>query len=686
MKKIFLFLVFSFLLLSNSKAQNCQAGFNYSINGSTVQFQDSSFTSTGNYITNWNFGDGNFSTQLSPVHTYSQSGTYTVCLTISDTICQDSICYTISIQNNIPNCIADFYTIHNGLSVQFIDSSITSSNQVRYNWNFGDGNNAFIQNPVHSYNQGGSYRVSLSIYDSLTNCTDVRFDTIFVQSTLNCAANFSYQVNQDSLFIQNLADSNLLLSYNFGDGNFSTQANPVHIYNQSGSYVVCQTATDSVNCFSTFCDTIQIVVPPQCQAGFSKSINDFTVDILNRASNFNSIIYDFGDGFITSNANPTHIYAQNGTYIICQTVTGNSSCSDTFCDTVVINVTPPCQAGFTYQTNYTQVNFLNQAVNYTSIRYDFGDGSTSNLTDPAHTYSNSGTYVVSQTVSNSNGCSSTYIDTLTVTQRTPCKADFSYTTIGDTTEFTSNASHYSRLIYYFGDGNTSAQTNPKHLYTNSGSYSVKMVVFNDSTGCSDSISKLIAVTISQSCVAKFELALDTNQTNILFLVNTSSADNTHQYYWNFGDGNTSTVRLPTHQYTENKAYKICLTVYDTVQNCTSTYCDSVGLDTNGNILKSGGFSLRVLNGSFIGLDEKHVSFKNSINTYPNPVSNTLIVEMLTQQGEVEFELISLNGRTVKQGKILAPNAQLDLSDLRTGIFFLKLQRQGETTVVRVIKQ
>ncbi len=686
MKNTLLFLVFSFFLLSNLKAQNCQAGFNYSISGSTVQFQDSSYSFLGISNFNWNFGDGNFSTQVNPIHTYAQNGTYTVCLTINDSICSDSICYTISIQNNIPNCMADFYTIQSGLSVQFIDSSFTSSNQVRYNWNFGDGNNAFIQNPVHSYSQGGSYFVSLSIYDSLANCTDFRFDTIIVQSTMNCVANFSYQVIQDSLFVQNLADSNLLVSYNFGDGNFSTQANPVHIYSQSGAYVVCQTVTDSANCFSTFCDTIQIIVPPQCQAGFSKSINDFTVDILNRATNYTSILYDFGDGFMTSNANPTHIYAQNGTYIICQTITRNSACTDTFCDTIVINVTPPCQAGFTFQTNYTQVNFLNQAVNYTSILYDFGDGSTSNLTNPSHTYSNTGTYVVSQTVSNSNGCSSTYTDTLTVTQRTPCQADFSYTTVGDTTEFTSNASHYSRLVYYFGDGNTSTQTNPKHLYTNSGSYSVKLVVFNDSTGCSDSISKLIAVTISQSCVAKFELALDTNQRDVLFLVNTSSADNTHQYFWNFGDGNTSAVRLPTHQYTENRAYKICLTVYDTVQNCTSTYCDSVGLDTNGNILKSGGFNLRVLNGSFIGLDEEHVSFKNSINTFPNPVSNTLIVEMLMQQGEVEFELISLNGRTVKQGKILAPNAQLDLSDLRTGIFFLKLQRQGEATVVRVIKQ
>ena len=580
-------------------------------------------------------------------------------------------------------CTADFGFFTNGLTVTFVDSSTYSPNVVaplQQDWNFGDGLTGTGTNPSHTYASAGTYSVYLTIYDSIWTC----YDTIRKNVTVNtCTANFSYQVNNDSLFIQNLSDSTLFTSYNFGDNNFSTQSSPIHIYAQSGTYVVCQTVTDSANCFATFCDTIQINIAPPCQAGFTYNINSYTLDIVNTASNYTSILYDFGDGSSTSNPNPTHIFAANGAYIVCQTVRNSLGCFDQKCDTVIINVAPPCQAGFSYQSNFTQVDFSNQAVNFTFILYEFGDGDSSASINPTHNYLNPGTYIVTQTVRNPNNCTSTFTDTITISAPLPCIADFNYTSVVDTTIFTSTSSNYSRLIFYFGDGDSSALPNPSHIYSSSGNYTVQLIVFNDSTNCVDSISKTIAVTVSQSCVAKFNLALDTNQRQTLFLVNTSSSDNSHHYFWDFGDGNSSNIRLPNHTYTENKAYNICLTVFDTVQSCTSTYCDSVGLDSNGNILKSAGFSLKVLNGSFIGIEEE--SLENKVSIYPNPFYNRFTIETTLDAAEVDYQIINLSGILISQGQINTRIKQIEIVNSPPGIYFLKLMYKGKLTVKRIVK-
>jgi len=580
-------------------------------------------------------------------------------------------------------CTADFGFFTNGLTVTFVDSSTYSPNVVaplQQDWNFGDGLTGTGTNPSHTYASAGTYSVYLTIYDSIWTC----YDTIRKNVTVNtCTANFSYQVNNDSLFIQNLSDSTLFTSYNFGDNNFSTQSSPIHIYAQSGTYVVCQTVTDSANCFATFCDTIQINIAPPCQAGFTYNINSYTLDIVNTASNYTSILYDFGDGSSTSNPNPTHIFAANGAYIVCQTVRNSLGCFDQKCDTVIINVAPPCQAGFSYQSNFTQVDFSNQAVNFTFILYEFGDGDSSASINPTHNYLNPGTYIVTQTVRNPNNCTSTFTDTITISAPLPCIADFNYTSVVDTTIFTSTSSNYSRLIFYFGDGDSSALPNPSHIYSSSGNYTVQLIVFNDSTNCVDSISKTIAVTVSQSCVAKFNLALDTNQRQTLFLVNTSSSDNSHHYFWDFGDGNSSNIRLPNHTYTENKAYNICLTVFDTVQSCTSTYCDSVGLDSNGNILKSAGFSLKVLNGSFVGIEEE--SLENKVSIYPNPFYNRFTIETTLDATEVDYQIINLSGILISQGQINTRVKQIEIVNSPPGIYFLKLMYKGKLTVKRIVK-
>ncbi len=604
MKKLLIFLCFSLFFATAINAQNCQAGFNYFTNGLTATFTDSSYSNiTGGFQSSWNFGDGTVSNSMNPSHGYSQSGAYSVCLTISDSLCSNSSCSTIVIQSHPTTCQADFYFIPTGLNVQFHDTSVTGV-YSRYNWNFDDGTGSSIKNPDNNYSQSGSYVVHLSIYDSISNCSSLTSDTVTVTKPINCVAYFTY--------------------------------------NLSGT----------------------------------------TVDFTDRASNYNSIQYNLGDGTIAYVPNPTHQYTGPGSYIVSQTVATLTGCSNTFTDTIVI--LPPCQARFTYITNNFQVNFVSQATNNTSVIYDFGDGNTNSMANPTYTYTDTGKYLVCQTVTNQNNCISTFCDTVQIKLPILCVANFSFTSPNDTTQFTNLSEHFTRVNYNFGDGNFSNSNNPIHDYAASGTYHVVLTIYNDSTSCTDSIIKPVTVTISKSCVARFELAIDTNQRDILFLVNSSSSDNTHSYFWDFGDGNTAKTRLPVHRYSLNQAYTICLTVSDSVQNCTSNYCDSVGLDSNGNIIKSAGFKLRVLDGTFIRI-EKNNSLENSISVYPNPFTNQITVEVDSEGNPVNYLVVTLQGTVVLQSSFNGKHNIISMDNFPPGIYFIKLFQSGKTAVKRIVK-
>jgi PKD repeat protein len=130
-----------------------------------VQFTDLSEHATSYY---WNFGDGANSTLKNPVHTYSTNGTYTVNLTVSNSYGTSSKIATINVSRPVPvppmaNFSANPTSGNVPLTVLFTD---LSQNATSYNWNFGDGANSTLQNPVHTYSTNGTYTVNLTAMNS----------------------------------------------------------------------------------------------------------------------------------------------------------------------------------------------------------------------------------------------------------------------------------------------------------------------------------------------------------------------------------------------------------------------------------------------------------------------------------------------------------------------------------------
>ena len=258
---------------------NCTASFTYDLlaDGS-VEFNGTA-GDPNVQVTSWfwDFGDGNTSTEQNPNYSFemNSSGTYTVCLTITTANgCTDESCQTVFIGNNNGNCNAEYsfevmYPPSGSPYVEFSDE--TSGGVLAWDWTFGDGTGSSEQNPVH-YFADGTYTVCLTITVSTfagTTCTDTECKNITVgNGSTNCFATFQYSANESTVSFFNASvggnANNQGLSYlwDFGDGNTSTELNPVYTYEEAGDYEVCLTISNADgSCTDTYCVTLTVNEP-----------------------------------------------------------------------------------------------------------------------------------------------------------------------------------------------------------------------------------------------------------------------------------------------------------------------------------------------------------------------------------------------------------------------------------------
>lgn len=298
----------------------------------------------------WSFGDGTSSSSMIPQHTYANPGTYLVCLTVTDSItsCTDTFCDSVT-TGQATFCQAGFTAFNSQSTVVTFANLSFSSNPalpLTYSWSFGDGSNSSQMNPTHVYNAPGVYNVCLYITDA-GGCADSSCQTITVgNSGPNCSAQFYYfpsgAGSGSFLFISDSLSNSLAASYSwdFGDGNSSTQANPYHTFSVPGTYLVCLTVTDS-GCTNTFCDSVNLGGFPNCQADFSWTSSPsglYSFTNLSTVGALGSLTYfwDFGDSTFSSLENPTHTFFTPGPWVVCLTIVDTTNgCTSTLCEVIL---------------------------------------------------------------------------------------------------------------------------------------------------------------------------------------------------------------------------------------------------------------------------------------------------------------------------------------------------------------
>jgi parallel beta-helix repeat protein len=292
--------------------------------------------------------------------------------------------------------------------------------------------------------------------------------------------------------------------------------------------------------------------------------------------------WDFGDGATATSNEPStsHQYAQDGVYTVSLTVREADGDSHNVKKTgyiTVLDTNPIADFSATPAEGVEplKVTFTEKCWSYDGIvtwKWDFGDGSTSNEKSPTHEYAKNGDYTVSLTVTEVDGDSNTatkpgYIKV----QDTVPTADFSADkttgaeplTVVFAEKCTSPYDGLASWEWDFGDGTTSDQQNPTHVYAREGSYTVKLTVTETDGESTDVETKAGCITVSDTePVADFSAAPTSaaDPSTFAFADKSSSYDGIVSRSWDFGDGGAGADQNPSHEYAKPGTYTVVLTV------------------------------------------------------------------------------------------------------------------------------
>lgn len=256
--------------------------------------------STGNYDSiHWAFGDGDFSFENDPFHIYPEYGQYITKLTILGDNCYSFIEIPVMVlPDTVIQCEAYFtyYQLEESNTIQFTDESF--GDVIAWNYYFGDGQYSSLQNPTHTYDDPGYYMVEFSI-QTIDSCISYYTELVYVsEDSSYCNADFKVELDTINntpntyLFEDNSIGDSLTWYWDFGDGTYSYLQNPVHIYDDYGTYTVCLTINSygsGVVCSSSICDTITTM--EYFDFGGQVFLGDYPINIDSSDNDNNAIIY-----------------------------------------------------------------------------------------------------------------------------------------------------------------------------------------------------------------------------------------------------------------------------------------------------------------------------------------------------------------------------------------------------------
>lgn len=572
----------------------------------------------------------------------------------------------------------------------FSNTSVLDSpsvNQVIYFWDFGDGSNGQMTSDTttvsHTYNKDGNYEVSLVMNDSMNFCSDTATKWIYISS---CKPTYDFEINYDTgKFHYTGMDTNKSYTWYFSDFSTYFGKSITKIFNSPGQYYFILEVMDTVDlCYDTV--SKYFTVPAFCKADFTYSLNNDSIQFQNNSTNYNSVSWDFGDGNFSTQANPLHVYDSSAIYNVCLTVQDSVyQCSNIFCDSIEIKVPDPCSSSFTYKQKLDSLWLFNNSLNYTNVEWDFGDGNTSKDQNPVHVYDSSGSYIVCLSVMDTlRNCLDVSCDTINILLPPNCMPSFTYTVNDSQVVFTNTSNNLNpkRFTWFFGDGTTSNDIHPSHVYNETDKYKVSLFMLDSINGFGCRSTYTDSIDVEVLCKAHYNIAIDSSQKFKIYLINNSSDYSTHHYSWNFGDGDSSTGRTTKHEYSSFGKYEVCLKITDTDLNCISTFCDSLGLDSNSVLLR-GSFILEVLDQSAIGIDENEELSK--ISVFPNPSKSYLNIDLMHMNQRTNLSLFDISGKVLirTEGEINSI-VQLDLEQLPSGMYFLKIEDHNNNWIIKKI--
>jgi PKD repeat protein len=372
-----------------------------------------------------------------------------------------------------------------------------------------------------------------------------------------------------------------------------------------------------------------------------------------------SYTWDFGDGGGGNAIDTFNVYANTTvdyTVYLTDTLFGwTSTCVDvdsTFLgdDLDVQWSSVPAGGGV---VNFTDNSTASAPIN--TWLWDFGDGNTSTMQNPSHTYAASGNYTVCLTAVTACGVDSTCAS-INVTVCNNPTAAFSETNNDPSFDFTDGSTTTGVVTYSwdFGDGNSSTQQNPSHTYIDNGTYTVTLTITDDCG--TDTFTT--TVTVNNGCTDPVASFTQSGTEPTFTFTNTSTSSTNTTYSWDMGDGTTYTSADANHTYTTNNTYTVTLIVTDDCGADTTTQTVTVStiglLDLEGDIFVA----------------------------YPNPANDVLNIQ--STQNITRVELMDMTGRVVISSDYNTMEVEVNTSHLAEGQYTLRaVQEDGVAKITSI---
>lgn len=553
----------------------------------TIQFSSNTSGASASAIYHWDFGNGNSSAMTSPAAIFTEEKEYTVTLTVTDNGKQSVSTQKIT---GYKNPTADFTVVANKACIpaviQFVSNSTPGSGSLSsYYWDFGDGNTeqGYSNTMSHTYMTLMKPSVNLTVTNSYGCYSTVEKKEIAeILPAMQASFAVSRQVlckPTDAVQFTNTSSGPGVLSYtwNFGDGNTSSSANPSYSFNKKGIYTVSLTVRNAEGCSvtNTQSDLLNVasykagfdapaLICKDQSAGFNATSNpspnsySWYVDNQMVQNWYNSLYYNFPD---------------TGKHTI-KLINTFGTCADTA--QAIVSVKPvPQLTDFradlqTFCGAPTLVKFKDStpgAIKWDWKFNDYYNGPTSTLQAPSYTYTSDGTYWVSLAVTNIHGCSSAITKYVTITRpwvniSTKDQTDSCGYTKMQVFAYASSDT-ISTYKWNFGDGTTSTEAEPIREFTKPGTYNVTLE-YTLKNGCKG-ISSPMSFTVYKKPKPDFSVSnsIICGNTPVTYSYTGGSAFTSVN--WEF-EGAYNTIgwggSYQTIQYQEEGVYGTRLTVYN----------------------------------------------------------------------------------------------------------------------------
>ncbi len=467
-------------------AKGCGDPYNVSIQNLSTNYDD----------LRWDFGDGNESTDANLTsHRYTQEGTYNLILLGRNltTGCLSQYKQTVHIQEINADFEVNTDRPCKGAPLTFTDDSHAVS---IWEWDIA-GQSSPDPNPTVRIRTAGDYTAKLTVTDS-DGCQDSKSIPIKV---LDMEGDFRFSAtstcDEFTVPFENLSTGTpppTSWLWDFGDGDTSTDEEPVHVYDELGEYsVTLEVTSPEGTCLFSKGGAVVFTNPIP---GFTTTKNEFCPDDLVKVANTttNAVIYewDYGDGRRADFEAPSIVYTETGSYDIALFATDAFGCEKKLVKEDFIIIEKPT-ADFSVASPsgacppFTAIFSDESESNIEEWQWDFGDGGQSTLQDPANVYLKPGNFDVKLTVKDKNGC----VDSKTASQFvsvggptgnfSPEKTELC---TSDLVNFTATVTNAVMLKWDFGDGNVEETTDGEatHAYASVGTFTPALLLI-DAQGC-----------------------------------------------------------------------------------------------------------------------------------------------------------------------------------------------------------